>query len=124
MSREQANTLVDQYRYDNFGEDDEEPEARPRNTPNYLTKEEPANQEIISKTQRDKMYQDLYHQVMKSKDMKESTHRVGQPMNAFQVYKEGWNKIQDKIDKDYQKKLRQANTGAQQRMQDAKKKKE
>jgi len=59
-------------------------------------------QPFVEQGKRDKMYEDLYHKVMKSKNPKDNTHRVGgQSVNTFQVFKEGWSSMQDKINKDY-----------------------
>lgn len=50
------------------------------------------------------VYQKLFNNVMNSK----SPYRVDgyKQINPFEVYKENWNRIQDKMDKEYQKKLR------------------
>ena len=56
------------------------------------------------------MYTDLYHKVMESKNPK---NRIDPGIkNTFETYKDGWNKIQDKVDKDYQKRLYQVNKEA------------
>lgn len=68
------------------------------------------------------MYSDLYHEVMKSKSPVNQGHHRPQfnnKTNSFNAYKDSWNQMQDKIDKDYQKRLRQMNHQAQKRMQEA-----
>ena len=40
------------------------------------------------------MYQDLYFQMMKQKNPKESAHRITkQPSRIFDAYKDGWNQL-------------------------------
>lgn len=55
----------------------------------------------------DKLYEKLYHKVMTGQNAKNRMERP--PSNTFEVYKNGWNAMQDKNDKEYQRKLRQAN---------------
>jgi hypothetical protein len=47
---------------------------------------------------------------MKSKSPEsKARHLVNNESNAFDVYREGWNQMQDRMDRDYQKKLKKAN---------------
>ena len=63
------------------------------------------------------MYRDLYDKVMYQKDK----HRIQSPTepNAFETYKDGWNRLQDKRDFHYQRQLRSINMKAQKRMSEA-----
>lgn len=62
------------------------------------------------------MYNELYHKVMASK----SPNRIlNNKVSGFDVYKEGWNNIQDRMDKNYQRQLRKVNHEAAKRMKDA-----
>lgn len=45
---------------------------------------------------------------MKSKTGADRGIKVQKP-DTFNVYKDGWNKMQDKLDREYQKRLRQVN---------------
>lgn len=63
------------------------------------------NKELEDK-KKQKMYADLYHKVMREKDPSAAAHRVikqVQKTNTFDVYKDGWNTLQDKSDREYQK---------------------
>lgn len=57
------------------------------------------------------MYNELYHKVMKNKNPTGPHTRplLSNKVSSFEVYKDGWNQIQDKMDKNYQKRLRQVN---------------
>jgi len=48
---------------------------------------------------------------MKAKNPKENTNRIeqGANPNTFDVFKVGWNQMQDKYDKSYQGRLKEAN---------------
>lgn len=60
---------------------------------------------------------------MKSKSPEHKVrHLITNESNAFDVYREGWNKIQDRMDRDYQNKLKKANQDAFIRMQETQKK--
>jgi hypothetical protein len=57
------------------------------------------NPTFQTKTKNDKMYENLYHKVMSSTSQK---HRLQSPTeNDFNVYKAGWNEMQDKRDNSY-----------------------
>ena len=57
---------------------------------------------------------------MDNKSPEGQQHRIlNNRVSSFEVYKDGWNQIQDKMDKNYQKRLRQVNREAAKRMQDA-----
>jgi hypothetical protein len=74
------------------------------------------------KQSNDKLYEQLYHKVMTGQTPK---NRIDRPnSNNFEIYKQGWNAMQDKNDKEYQKKLRQANVQSQQRFIEAQKQRE
>jgi uncharacterized glyoxalase superfamily metalloenzyme YdcJ len=50
-----------------------------------------------------KMYSNLYQKVMKAKNPRENSNRMDQAAgsNTFDVFKAGWNQMQDKYDKSY-----------------------
>lgn len=60
----------------------------------------------------DKVYKEIYKKVMAAKNPTMHVgHRIAGPAgsrgaNTFDTYKEGWNKIQDRSDQTYQKRLR------------------
>ena len=47
-----------------------------------------------------KMYNELYHKVMQSKS---PTRILNNKVSSFEVYKDGWNTLQDRADKSYQR---------------------
>lgn len=54
---------------------------------------------------------------MQTVDPSDKNHRleISKP-STFEIYKEGWNKLQDKADKNYQRKLKEMNSELQKRM--------
>lgn len=47
------------------------------------------------------MYEDLYHRVMKNNDPFAKTRLPTDNTSTFDLYKDGWNQIQDKVDSEY-----------------------
>jgi len=73
------------------------------------------------------MYADLYHKVMREKNPSAAAHRTikqVQKTNTFDIYKDGWNTMQDKSDREYQKQLRQVNQQTARRLEDAQRRQE
>lgn len=89
------------------------------NEPNHMNQIQQRNDEL-DQMPPTAMYKDIYHKVMQTKSPLGGQHRIlNNKISSFEVYKDGWNQIQDKMDKNYQKRLRQVNKEAAKRMQDA-----
>lgn len=73
-----------------------------------------------SRIDKDRMYEELYHKVMKVKDPKDRLSN--NQYNTFDAYKDTWNRIQDRNDRDYQRKLYEINKSTYHRMDDELKK--
>jgi hypothetical protein len=71
-----------------------------------------------SNIHKERMYEDLYHKVMQDKDSTKPKHRLVPDKNStFETYKDGWNSIQDKVDNEYQRRLKKVNRDALERME-------
>lgn len=46
------------------------------------------------------MYNELYHKVMTSKS---PARILNNKVSSFEIYKDGWNSLQDRMDKNYQR---------------------
>lgn len=70
-----------------------------------------------SNMQKEKMYEDLYHKVMQDDSVKPKHRLAPDRASNFDTYKDGWNQIQDKVDNEYQKRLKRVNREALERME-------
>lgn len=56
-----------------------------------------------SKGQKDKMYKKIYHKMMKEVEptVSQNPRLINKSSSPFDTFKDDWNKIQDKSDKEY-----------------------
>ena len=66
--------------------------------------------QVAQTPNKEKLYEELFQKIIREKDPKAALHRtIMQDQKTFDLYKDGVRKIEDKIDTERQRQLRQAN---------------
>lgn len=72
---------------------------------------------LMSNQSKERMYGDLFYRVLASKDPGSQTHRLGVDSNQLvTTYNKGISRIQDQLDRQYQRHLAQVNKESYARM--------